>query len=263
MIDTLTTPHDIPVRPAATLVIFRDAPGGAGAPPELMMVTRSGKMAFAGGATVFPGGRVDEADFAFARDLSIPGDLDERAAHVAAIRETLEETDLAVGISGRIDAGIAADARAMLLEVGEIAPVLAHFGWSIAAEALTPFARWLPKLKHKRIFDTRFFLANLGTGDVQVAVDRTENTHLFWSSAQATLDMADRGDLQIIFPTRRNLERLAQFNDFAATREHALSIPPGIVTPILDESGEEPILRIPEGLGYPVTSERLGEATLA
>ena len=61
-----------------------------------------------------------------------------------------------------------------------------------------------------RIFDTRFYLANLGTGAVDVVVDQTENSHLFWASAQGALDLADRGKIKMIFPTRRNLERLAQ-----------------------------------------------------
>ena len=43
--------------PAATLVIFRAAGGGA---PELLMVERAKEMSFAGGAMVFPGGRVDK-----------------------------------------------------------------------------------------------------------------------------------------------------------------------------------------------------------
>ena len=53
--------------PAATLVLFRDAPGGGGAgAPELLMVERARGMAFAGGAMVFPGGRIDPGDRALA-----------------------------------------------------------------------------------------------------------------------------------------------------------------------------------------------------
>ena len=43
--------------PAATVVIFRNAP--AGSPPEILMTIRSREMVFAGGMAVFPGGRVD------------------------------------------------------------------------------------------------------------------------------------------------------------------------------------------------------------
>lgn len=63
---------------------------------------------------------------------------------------------------------------------------------------------------------TRFFLANLGTGTVDLLVDATENTHLFWASAAEALRMADTGDIKVIYPTRRNLERLALFDSYNA-----------------------------------------------
>ena len=49
--------------PAATLVLFREVADGA---PELLMVERGRALAFAGGALVFPGGRIDAADAALA-----------------------------------------------------------------------------------------------------------------------------------------------------------------------------------------------------
>ena len=82
--------------PAATLVVFRDA-ADAGSPPELLMVERAKAMRFAAGALVFPGGRVDAGDHALA--TRFVGDKDEIAAKIAAVRETLEETGLAIGIS--------------------------------------------------------------------------------------------------------------------------------------------------------------------
>jgi 8-oxo-dGTP pyrophosphatase MutT (NUDIX family) len=45
--------------PAATLIVVRERPVGA---PELLMVERAGGKAYAAGAQVFPGGRIDEAD---------------------------------------------------------------------------------------------------------------------------------------------------------------------------------------------------------
>src|SRR5215213_9677521 len=73
--------------PAATLIVVRDRPG---APPELLMVERSEGMAFAAGALVFPGGRIDAADARLASD---------DAAAVAAVRETIEETAVPVGLT--------------------------------------------------------------------------------------------------------------------------------------------------------------------
>ena len=76
--------------PAATIIIFRNAP--AGGPPEVLMTIRSQGMAFAGGMAVFPGGRVDPADFfALGEDIAATHGLstDEAAHQIAAVRETL------------------------------------------------------------------------------------------------------------------------------------------------------------------------------
>ncbi len=245
--------------PASTLVVFRKQ--CAGGPPEILMVVRSRALKFAGGMAVFPGGRIDPADHALARQVASALPEDEAAARIAAIRETPEETGLALGLTGDVTARTAAEARAVLLEREELAPVLGRFGWTLDLETLVPFARWLPhELPHSRVFDTRFYLANLGTGAVEIAVDRTENTRMFWTSAQGALDMADRGEIQIIFPTRRNLERLAQFPDFAAARNQARTIPVRTIIPQIVEIESERWLHIPEDAGYPVTGEKLDSA---
>jgi 8-oxo-dGTP pyrophosphatase MutT (NUDIX family) len=246
--------------PAATLIVFRR--GAASDAPELLMVVRSRALAFAGGAAVFPGGRVDEADFRLAAQLDHDlADIDEAAHRIAAIRETLEETGLAVGLNGTVDSVSAAEGRALLIKEGALAPVLERFRWSIDWDALVPFTRWLPRgMKHERIFDARFYLADLGTGAVDVAVDATENTRLFWTTAQGALKLAERGEIDIIFPTRRNLERLATFPDFASARVQAEAIGAKMISPVVVEQNGARWLTIPEGLGYPVTRERLDSA---
>lgn len=242
--------------PAATVVIFRNGPDGQ--PPEILMTIRSREMVFAGGMAVFPGGRVDPADFELG--AMIGGELDpEEAAHqIAVVRETLEETGLAIGLSGDVDADKARAARDFLQETGELAPVLEHFGWELDLDQLTPFARWYPKNERiPRVYDTRFYLANLGTGAVDIAADLSENTHLFWISAQGALDAAERGEIKLIFPTSRNLERLAQFNSFEEAKAQAEAIPVKTIVPQIDTSGDQPMLRIMEDAGYPITSELL------
>ncbi len=254
---TMTNPEESTSQqeiPAATLVIFRNS--RTGGPPELLMVTRARSMSFAGGAAVFPGGRVDPADYALAQDLggSLPND--EAAHRIAAIRETLEETGLAIGVSGFVDADRAIAARAMLLAREDLAPVLAAMDWRLDLDAVLPFARWFPKNeKLTRIFDTRFYLANLGTGAVDITVDQTENTKLYWITAQGALDAAERGDLSIIFPTRRNLERLAQFSDFSDAVRDCATYPAKTITPHLAQRNGERWLCIPDDAGYPVTGE--------
>lgn len=246
------------VIPAATIIIFRDCPGEGA--PEVLMTVRSRNLSFAGGMAVFPGGRVDPADFALGEVVAADHGLtpDEAAHQIAAVRETLEETGLALGLAGDIDGPRAAAARAMLAETGALAPVLAAFGWTLDLAQITPFARWFPKNELiSRVFDTRFYLANLGTGAVDVSIDHTENTRLFWVSAQGALDAAERGEIKLIFPTRRNLERLALFDSYEKAREQAEAIPVRTIIPQVDTSGEAPMLRIVADAGYPITAELL------
>jgi len=254
-----------PATPAATLVVFRHAADGG--PAQILMVERSGSMSFAGGATVFPGGKVDPADHELAEAFMASSgrvlDPADAAGRITAVRETLEETGLAVGLAGAIDAASAAAARAMVAETGRLADVLDHFGWELDFDALVPFARWWPRHRNMRVFDTRFYLADLGTGAVEVTADATENRHLFWASAEEALRLANDKAIKIIFPTRRNLERLAQFPDFGAARAHALATPIVTVTPRIELREGERWLVIPSDAGYPVDGELLSQADRA
>ncbi|WP_432199644.1 NUDIX hydrolase [Erythrobacter sp. W53] len=246
--------------PAATVVIFRN--GENDAPPEILMQIRSRTMAFAGGMAVFPGGRVDDADFELAeawtakRELAMP--VHEAAHRIAAIRETLEEAGLALGMTGAITDQTAKAGREMLDKDNSLAPVLETFGWQLNLDAIIPFARWFPKNENiSRVYDTRFYLADMGTGDVTISADNSETTRLFWVTAQGALKMAEEGEIKLIFPTRRNLERLALFNSFEEARAQAEAIPVKTIIPQIDESGDQPMLRIMEDAGYPITAEFL------
>ncbi len=72
--------------PAATVVLLRDGATGL----EVLLARRSSKLAFHGGAWVFPGGRIDPEDYGDA-----PDDLP-RAALRAAAREAKEEAGVDV-----------------------------------------------------------------------------------------------------------------------------------------------------------------------
>lgn len=239
--------------PAATLVLFREG----GAVPDLLFVERSKAMVFAGGALVFPGGRIDPGDRALALELG--GDPDDMAARIAAIRETIEEVGVAVGLSDIAPDTVAA-LRAALHRGDAIGAALDALGLTLDPAALTPFARWLPAHAHMRIFDTRFYLARLPADAPLPVVDDTENVRVFWASAQTVLDDADAGRVRIIFPTRRNLERLAQFASFADAAAHAADYEIRAVTPWLETRDGVEHLCIPDDLGYPVTSEAMSAA---
>lgn len=238
--------------PAATLVLFREGTDG----PDHLFVERAATMVFAGGAVVFPGGRIDPGDREAARGFPAL-DPDDAAARIAAIRETVEEAGIIVGIVGHADVDVL---RAALHAGVPIGDLLDAHGLTLDLDALVPFARWRPNFKETRTFDTRFYLARVDVNHVEARVDRTENVHLFWETAANVLALADAHKVKVIFPTRRNLERLALLDSFEAARAHALAHTVEAITPQIAERNGVRHLCIPEGLGYPVTSEELSTA---
>ncbi|HWK36324.1 NUDIX hydrolase [Sphingomonas sp.] len=238
------------ITPAATVVVMRDRADG---PPDLLMLERSAAMSFAGGALVFPGGRVDPGDLALA-DVLGADDKEEAAARIAAVRESIEEAGIAVALDPAPDAAALAVLRAALHAGDSFGEALARAGTALALDRLVPFARWLPRGMRHRIFDTRFYLIR-APDDAEPTVDGTENSRLFWASAQSVLDDADAGRVTIIFPTRRNLERLARYATFDDAVADARAHPVETVTPWIEVRDGVERLCIPEGIGYPVTSE--------
>ena len=234
--------------PAATLILVREAAEGS---PELLMVERAGGMAFAAGAVVFPGGRIDESDRGLAAELGV------EAAAIAAIRETIEETAIPVGLSPTPDAPSARQLQDALVADRSFADLLGHHQLELDATALTPFARWVPKFHAVRRFDTLFFIAEAPPADWQPRVIEGECAGAFWVSADAVLERDRRGEARLIFPTRRTLERLAQHRTFAEIHADALAHPIEPVTPWVEERDGERFITIPDHLGYPVTQERL------
>src|SRR5688572_27499754 len=112
--------------PAATLVLMRDR---SGAPPELLMIERAQQMAFAAGALVFPGGRIDPGDRALAAKTDI--DPEDAAARIAAIRETIEEAGIAIGLEPAPDEAAVAMLRAALADGADFGALLANGGYRL------------------------------------------------------------------------------------------------------------------------------------
>lgn len=234
--------------PAATLIVVREAVGG---PPELLMVERAQGMAFAAGAMVFPGGRIDDADRALAAKLG----LDAHA--VAAVRETIEETAVPVALSPVPDVSVATALQRDLVADEPFANVLTAAGLDIDVGSLTPFARWVPKFHAVRRFDTLFLVARAPDGDWQPQVIEGECAGAAWISAAEVLERDRSGAARLIFPTRRTLERLAQHRSFDDIRADALAHPIEPISPWVEERDGERFITIPSHLGFPVTEERL------
>lgn len=251
---------DVPIPgaiPAATLVIMRPS---ADAGDEILLVKRSAKMVFAAGAVVFPGGRIDPDDHVVAERHGWTSDPADGAARVAAIRETIEETGLAVGWSALSDPATIATIRRELLGGRDLSSILDSRSERLELDSLVPFARWCPNFKETRTFDTRFYAVQAPEHDHQLTIEEAEHSHIFWSRADQALEAADRGEVSVIFPTRRNLERLALYRGFADFAAHARKTPIRRVTPWIEQREGGAALCIPDGLGYPVLSEPIDRA---
>lgn len=234
--------------PASTLILVRDAGGAA---PELLMVERAAGMAFAAGALVFPGGRIDDADRALGKRLGVD------AAAVAAIRETIEETAVPAGLSPVPDAETASRLQAALAGDEDFGTLLDDAGLGLDAAALTPFARWVPKFHAVRRFDTLFYVAACPPGDWRPQVIEGECSGAAWVRAADVLKQEQAGEARLIFPTRRTLERLALHGSFAEIRADAAAHSIEPISPWVTERHGENFITIPENLGFPVTEERL------
>ena len=136
---------------------------GYAVPPELLMIERAATMAFAAGALVFPGGRIDPGDHALAAMLAdAPCDA---AARIAAIRETIEEVGVAVGLDPAPAVPTIPISPKPLTPIGrDMAAMLAVHQLRLDLSALTPFARWQPNFAEIRTFDARFYLAQAPVG---------------------------------------------------------------------------------------------------
>jgi 8-oxo-dGTP pyrophosphatase MutT (NUDIX family) len=231
-----------PTSDASTILLLRDGPdsadGADGGGLEVLLLERHLDSDFAGGALVFPGGKVDEGDRSLGparwtgRDpadwrerLGAATDADALGLLVAAVRETFEEANVLLATRGGrpvTDRDLEEDgfveARRRLASREE------RFDWRDWLEqenlvldlgALAPWSWWVtPKGQHKR-FDTRFFVARL-PDEQSAAHDQVEITGLRWDRPQDALDAQREGRMVVIFPTRRNLAALAEHESAAA-----------------------------------------------
>lgn len=168
-------------RDAATIVIIRrDGPA-----PRVLMGQRGSKAAFMPSKFVFPGGAVDPADLALADLLrQSPPDAEALARHceappaalaLAAVRETWEETGLALGrLSDQAAALDSEDEHWRSFFAAGLAPALDTLDFIF--RAVTPPAR-------SRRFDARFFMVEaheiMGDPD-DLSRASGELSHLSW-----------------------------------------------------------------------------------
>ena len=205
----------VKARPAATLALLRDTPGG----PEVLMLQRTPTAVFLGGAYVFPGGSLDTADTdprLVARVRNLPSEDPSIAYWVAAIRECFEEAGILLACDND-GAPIAAERAARLAQdrARPFIELLESEDLYIPAGELAYIGHWVTAPKRPRRFDTRFFVAVAPHGQ-EGAHDAGEMVDTLWISPRAALERGERGEIELVYATQHTLNEL---KDFATAAE--------------------------------------------
>ncbi len=252
--------------PAATILLLRDEPAF-----EVLMIERHADIKFAGGAMVFPGGRIDDADAlpdwkSHCSGLEAREPL-EHAPCIAAIREVFEETGILLARDAggaMIDDRFAQSLDARRSDVERDAAIFIDLirgeNLRLACDSLHLFARWQPpkEARHRR-YHTWFFAAKTPVGQ-SAREDGNEATEVLWTTPQGVLDARERGERKMIFPTARNVELLNVSETAQSVFEFASQRKIEAIEPCVVEREGRNYVTIPNHLGYPVTEEPLETA---
>ena len=246
-----------PPRASATVVLLRDEPQKG---LQVFLLRRHTASAVLGGAFVFPGGKLDEADCSpdlhayldtssqvLHRALGEP-DLPEHTAaglYVAAVREVLEECGV---LYAR-----ASDSQALAHDAGQrqqwqqalhggrsFAEVLNSAGLRVDTQHLAPWSRWItpvqPSVTNKR-FDTRFFVAVLPDGQHPIH-DNIEAIDSVWLTPLDALTRYWAGDLPLAPPQIMSLVSLLPHANTGSVLQAAKGQKPPLVLPeAFDDAG--------------------------
>ncbi|MFN2588548.1 MAG: MBL fold metallo-hydrolase [Actinomycetota bacterium] len=214
-------------RPAATLVVLRDGPAGA----EVLLTRRPRHLRFMGGATVFPGGAVANADLDPRwSDALVPPDPDflglvdederrARGAFVCALREAFEEVGLLLADGPPVPRPASHDA-------GRFLEACLAGGTVLRADALVPGGRWVTPLGSPVRFDAQFFLTTAPAGWMPEP-DANEVAAVRWTTPETALADLAAGDALMAPPTIEMLRLLAGAATAAAAIEAVAAAPVG------------------------------------
>jgi 8-oxo-dGTP pyrophosphatase MutT (NUDIX family) len=218
-----------PIRPAATVILVRDADDGY----EIFMLRRTSQAAFAGGMFVFPGGRVDGDDHLHSYDAWRSGPAEcqlpqqqalgaeWRGYWIAGIRESFEEAGLLLAYdhSGCLLSYSTPEERERFeryrhpLHAGAITlqDICATENLRLAVDRIHFYNRFITPLGRPRRFDTRFFVAEAPPGQTG-RHDARETVDSIWINPAEALARNDAKEFDLMRVTRIQLEDLSRYS---------------------------------------------------
>lgn len=187
--------------PAASAIVVRDSPF------EVLMLRRHEKASFVPNAWVFPGGIAEEGDTQFGDGSMVD------TMRVTAIRETFEETGIWLG-APLVDAE--RKRRALLDKTIAFRELVSEGPMEL--QKLVWTSRWITPAGIPKRFDTYFFLAVVSR-DAIATPEQSEIVDVAWIHPSDALAKHAAREMQMVFPTLRNLEAINGFDDAAALLE--------------------------------------------
>lgn len=255
-----------PPRDAATVIMLRDAPAGL----EVFLLKRHDNSDVLGGAYVFPGGKVDQADAGTAAHLDQspetlhatlgePGIDASTAAsfYVAVLREAFEESGVlfAQDLSGER----LAQASARLHDGMAFDAMLAALSLRLDTQGVLPWSRWItphrPSVTNKR-FDTRFFVAAVPPQQT-ARHDNHEATESVWLSPRAALVQYWDGQIMLAPPQIMSLSHLARHTSVTDVLAEARRRLPPVIQPEPFEQDGTRVVCYPGDERHPVRERAL------
>ena len=234
----------IPIKPAATVILMREEIKGDF---EIFMVKRSSRSTF-GSLYVFPGGKLDPEDSENDLYPYCEGMNNEEASKqlgikdnglsfwIACIRECFEEVGV---LLTNPDDLILQDTSKLTKLRKELNNKEITFKEICVSESLrlrtkniVPCAHWItPDIETKR-FDTRFFLAKVNAKQL-ASHDGFELTESFWIKPADALAKLKNGEMSMILPTIKNIEKLAEFSSSTEAFNYFEGLGDNAIPPIL------------------------------
>ena len=232
---------DKPLHLAATVVIVRDGDDGL----EVLMVLRHRKLKFGGGSWVFPGGRVDEADYSRADNHEPPAVLSEVPAAYSDVAETTHlDVNSAVADVDASPEKFAAARRAAVRET------LEETGLAVGIDDMVCFSHWIPPPIAPKRFATWFFVV-AAPEDQEVVVDGGEITDHVWTKPQDKIRMRNEGEEDdMLPPTYVTLVELAAKETVAELLEFAQARKPPLYATKIAMSGDKAVSLWAGDAGY-------------
>ncbi len=240
-------------------MLVRDRDQGARSSLEVLMVRRNLRSDFVGGAFVFPGGGVDPADGGGAAEACCLGRTDAEASAllgvpegglaywVAALRECFEEAGILLAYGSEPPGSLLSlragtDAGRFELLRSEVNAGRRRFldvcreeRLLLAVDRVHYFAHWITPEGAPRRYDTRFFVAAAPAGQAS-AHDAGETIADLWTTPAEALERHRLGEIEVIFPTIRNLQAIGRFATTAellaaaeAASAHVPTVEPRVV----------------------------------